>query len=88
MLSIVYIMINNHSLKCIYTATLRHFISKILGGGGGAVMPLEAKKLSPHYMPVKVLGHTDLPFFIPEGLTALHKNITFEYHHSGQTHSY
>ena len=34
MLNIVYIMIN-HSWKCNYIATLRYFISKILGGGGG-----------------------------------------------------
>ena len=30
-----------------------------------------AKNLFPHCMPVKFLGHADLPFFIPAGLTAL-----------------
>ena len=52
---------------------LRYFISNVLGGGGGgkAVMLQEAKKLSTHCMPVKVLGQTDLPFFIPAQLTAL-----------------
>ena len=38
-------------------------------------MPLDPLKgpenLSPHCMPVKVLGHTNLPFFTPTGLTAL-----------------
>ena len=29
------------------------------------------KNLSPHCMPVKVLGHTNLHFFIPARLTAL-----------------
>ena len=69
MLSIVYIMIN-HSRKCNYTATLRYFIFKnFRGGGGGGEQwcPQEAKKLSPHCMPVKVLGHTDLPFSCLQG---------------------
>ena len=30
-----------------------------------------AKNLFPLCMPVKFLGHADLPFFIPAGLTAL-----------------
>ena len=33
--------------------------------------PLRAKNLFPHCMPVKFLGHADLTFFIPTGLTAL-----------------
>ena len=41
-------------------------------------MPQEAKKLYPHYMPVKVVCHTDLSFFITAGLTPLHENIMFE----------
>ena len=32
---------------------------------------LGLNNLSPHYMSVKVLGYTGLPFFIPAGLTAL-----------------
>ena len=40
-----------------------HFQKNHLGG--------HAKSLSLHCMLVKVLGHTDLPFFIPTGLTAL-----------------
>ena len=41
--------------------------------GGGKSMPSgsdplkEPKNLSPHCMPVKVFGHTNLPFFIPTG---------------------
>ena len=75
MLSIVYIMIN-HSWKCNYTATLRYFILKILGGGSSDAP--KGKSKSPHCMPVNVLCHTDLPFLIPAGLTALHENIMFE----------
>ena len=39
----------------------------------------EPKNPSPHCKPVKVLGHTNLPFFIPTGLTALH------YKHKGSS---
>ena len=70
----------NHSWKCNHTATLRYFIKIFFWGwgvGGEAVMPPRGKK-NTHCMPVKVLGHTDLPFFIPVGLTALHENIMFE----------
>ena len=52
-----------------------HFQKNFFFGGGGGSMPsdppLAPKNLSPHYMSVKVLGYTDLPFFIPAGLTAL-----------------
>ena len=34
--------------------------------------PYGAKNLFPHCMLIKFLGHADLPFFIPAGLTALH----------------
>ena len=67
MLSIVYIMIK-HSWKCNYPVILRYFIfkKKILEGGGGG-MPSDSllglNNLSPHYMSVKVLGYTGLPFF-------------------------
>ena len=41
-------------------------------GGGVPSDPLkEPKNLSPHCIPVKVLGHTNLPFVIPARLTAL-----------------
>ena len=56
----------------LYTATLRYFVSKILGPIGGSSNAPRCQKLSPQ--PVKVLGHTDLSFFIPAGLTALHEN--------------
>ena len=56
----------------LYTATLRYFVSNIFGPIGGSSNAPRGKKLSPQ--PVKVLGHTDLPFFIPAGLTALHEN--------------
>ena len=35
------------------------------------------KNLSPHCMPVKVLGHTNLHFFIPARLTALSLECNF-----------
>ena len=42
-----------------------------LGGGVPSDSLKEPKNLSPHYIPVKVLGHTNLPFVIPARLTAL-----------------
>ena len=51
-----------------------HF--KSFTGGGGGIS--DAGKKIPYCLPVKVLGHTDLPFFIPAGHTAPHENIMFE----------
>ena len=46
--------------------------------------PLRGQKF-PHCMPVKFLGHADLPFFIPAGLTALKmliKNLQIDMGHT------
>ena len=49
-----------------------------LGGGSMPSDPLKKpKNLSPHCMPVKVLGHTNLHFFIPARLTALSLECNF-----------
>ena len=50
-----------------------HFqnIFVFLGGGVPSDPLKEPKNLSPHCIPVKVLGHTNLPFVIPARLTAL-----------------
>ena len=78
MLSIVYIVIN-HSWKCSYTATLRYFILKILGGGGSSDAPRGKKKFSSlHAREISGPYVYRSPFFIPAGLAALHENIMFE----------
>ena len=60
-----------------------HFQNIFVLGGGGWSMPSdplkEPKNLSPHCKPVKVLGHTNLPFFIPTGLTALVLCTAYKY---------
>ena len=48
------------------------------GGGACPQTPYGTKNLFPHCMPVKFLGHADLPFFIPAELTALAKSIIFD----------
>ena len=62
------------SWKYNYTATLspETSFSKFCAFFGMPSDPCNGpKNLSPLCMAVKVLGHTDLPFFIPTGLTAL-----------------
>ena len=53
--------------------------------GGGESMPSDPlkkpKNLSPHCIPVKVLGHRNLHFFIPARLTALkHEDFYYAHH--------
>ena len=48
------------------------------GGEACPQTPYWAKNLFPHCMPVKFMGHADLPFFIPAGLTALVYSSIFD----------